>query len=59
MGLLGEILQALNGGFMEKDSSEVVCILSRMSECPRFNLSITFLSTKEQEAVSTSYSIVT
>ena len=52
MGLLGEILQALNGGFTERDSNEVLCILSHMSECPRFNLSVTFLSTKEQEAVS-------
>lgn len=55
MGLLGEILCVLNGDFTESDSSEILSILWQMTECPRFNLSVTFLNKAEKEAVSGSY----
>ena len=56
MGLLGELLLALNEAFQESDIGEVVSILDHLSKTSRFNLSLKFLSQKERQAVS--YSVL-
>ena len=52
MGLLGEFLLALNDAFQESDVAEVISILDHLSRTSRFNLSVDFLSQKEQQAVN-------
>lgn len=52
MGLLGEFVLALNDAFQESDTAEVIGILDHLSRTSRFNLSVNFLSQKEQQAVS-------
>ena len=52
MGLLGEFVLALNDAFQESDTAEVISILDHLSGASRFNLSVDFLSQKEQQAVS-------
>ena len=52
MGLLGEMLEVLNSNFQEGDGGQVTCILSQLAQCPRFSLSLSFLSAKENNAVS-------
>ena len=55
MGLLGEFILALNEEFQESDAVEVISILDQLSRTSRFNLSVKFLSQKEQQAVSHIY----
>ena len=52
MGLLGEFLLTLSGGFQDGDSGEVISILEHLSRTSRFNLSVKFLSQNERQSVS-------
>lgn len=52
MGLLGEILEALNASFLVEDANKIMDFLEILSKSSRFNLSLSFLSTAEKAAVS-------
>ena len=52
MGLLGEILEVLNSGFVAEDCSKIMDFLDNLSKSSRFSLSISFLNPTEKKTVN-------
>ncbi len=51
MGLLGEMLEAMNAGFEVENVTNIVELLEIWSRSSRFSLSLSFLSTREKVLV--------